>query len=894
MRRYPIALATALAAVLLAASCTDRSNPTRPLTGKVSANIVPGTCTTLANLQSLVNTVFGAGSPNASSALGKLNNLDHFIQQGNFSGAQTSALNLVSFIQQKAPTLPGGAQAQALINAIECYAGLLQNTFLVMPTDSAQVIISSDGVSGIKLPGNPVSQPTLITFNTLDTNASPLVTDLDQYPVYVDITQQSGVTNSLIAPVIVAVCPVVGIPDSILSRLRLGHQASYGFEITPSADASFLSCANLASTERHNVPAWMHTLASLILPKPAYARMRLSGGVGGTATELSPFGPVDPILGISGGVGGTATELRPTKTRSGVSASVHRAAGGVSAQVVSVACTQAVNGAALPPECRPMITVATARGHVLANVPVSWAVTAGGGQTAAEATDLSCGVFGTTASNATSPLGNAGACWTIGPVAGANSLTSTPSAGGDAPAGVTFSPAVTTFNVTGIKAIAPISLGGLHQTYDGTPKTVTASTTPAGLTTLTITYNGSTTPPTGAGSYAISVTLDNPSWDGSATGTLVVDHAAQPALSVVAPATAAYLGGTVQLATGGGAGTGAVTYDASTTPAACTVNASTGAVTILIGTGSCVVSATKAGDSNYLPVTSPVKSITLTRASQTISFGGLGAHTYGDAPFTVSATASSSLPVTFALAAGGQCTISGATVTITGAGACTVIASQAGNASYYNAAAPVSQGFAIMKHAATATAGSATMFFGTTVPSMPCTVSGLLAADAGSVTCTTVPPAATLAGMYATTPSVSPASPINYAVASVNGTLTIQGYTQQGCFALPMTQLAPPATAGLRKGTTVQLKCTLDNPSGQPVLNATGSVLVQDRGVDGLAAPTTAFSASNVFALSNGNGDYYSYKLSTSTTPFIKGHYYLVTATWNDGTTTQGWFLLSP
>src|SRR5262249_42535015 len=43
---------------------------------------------------------------------------------------------------------------------------------------------------------------------------------------------------------------------------------------------------------------------------------------------------------------------------------------------------------------------------------------------------------------------------------------------------------------------------------------------------------------------------------------------------------------------------------------------------------------------------------TLTKASQTISFGPLAGKAYGDAPFTVSATASSGLPVSFAVASG--------------------------------------------------------------------------------------------------------------------------------------------------------------------------------------------------------------------------------------------------
>src|SRR5207247_3093521 len=46
------------------------------------------------------------------------------------------------------------------------------------------------------------------------------------------------------------------------------------------------------------------------------------------------------------------------------------------------------------------------------------------------------------------------------------------------------------------KAAATITLSGLtpSYTYDGTPKPATATTSPAGLDVVTITYNGSTTP----------------------------------------------------------------------------------------------------------------------------------------------------------------------------------------------------------------------------------------------------------------------------------------------------------------------------------------------------------------------------------------------------------------
>jgi hypothetical protein len=83
------------------------------------------------------------------------------------------------------------------------------------------------------------------------------------------------------------------------------------------------------------------------------------------------------------------------------------------------------------------------------------------------------------------------------------------------------------------------------------------------------------------------------------------------------------------------------------------------------------------------------------KTNQTITFGALGNKNYGDPSFSVSATASSGLAVSFSIFSG-PATISGNTVTITGAGTVTVRASQAGNANY-NAATNVDQSFTVAK-----------------------------------------------------------------------------------------------------------------------------------------------------------------------------------------------------
>jgi hypothetical protein len=90
----------------------------------------------------------------------------------------------------------------------------------------------------------------------------------------------------------------------------------------------------------------------------------------------------------------------------------------------------------------------------------------------------------------------------------------------------------------------------------------------------------------------------------------------------------------------------------------------------------------------------------VTKANQTINFGALATKTYGDADFTVSATASSGLAVSFA--ASGNCTVTGNNVHLTGAGACMITASQGGNTNY-NAAPSVPQSFTINKADSTTT-----------------------------------------------------------------------------------------------------------------------------------------------------------------------------------------------
>src|SRR5207244_2561682 len=123
----------------------------------------------------------------------------------------------------------------------------------------------------------------------------------------------------------------------------------------------------------------------------------------------------------------------------------------------------------------------------------------------------------------------------------------------------------------------------------------------------------------------------------------------------------------------------------------CTLSGSSVHIT---GAGSCTVTASQAGNASYNPAPDVPEGFSIAKADQTITFGALSGKTFGDADFTVSATASSSLSVSFA--ASGNCTVADASVHLTGAGSCTVTASQAGDANY-NPAPDVPQSFSIAK-----------------------------------------------------------------------------------------------------------------------------------------------------------------------------------------------------
>ncbi len=282
----------------------------------------------------------------------------------------------------------------------------------------------------------------------------------------------------------------------------------------------------------------------------------------------------------------------------------------------------------------------------------------------------------------------------------------------------------------------------LSQTYDGTPKVVTFSTTPAGVSGVTITYDGSATAPTNAGSYSVLAHLDNPDFSApDVTGTLVIHP-----------------------------------------------------------------------------------------AGQTIAFSSLAAQTFGTSPFAVSATATSGLTVSFAVGAGDNCSIAGNMVTLTGAGSCSVTASQAGNGNY-DAAVAVKQTFTIARATPLLTWSTpASIVFGTALggAQLNATATGVGAVSLTG-TFTYSPAAGTILspGPHPLGVSFTPDDQTNYTGAAKTVSITVLYSTAVGHGFLQPINVPPQVESVFKIGSTIPVKFQLFLADGvTPVSTALATIQV--------------------------------------------------------------------
>ncbi|MHB8448261.1 MAG: beta strand repeat-containing protein [Rudaea sp.] len=258
---------------------------------------------------------------------------------------------------------------------------------------------------------------------------------------------------------------------------------------------------------------------------------------------------------------------------------------------------------------------------------------------------------------------------------------------------ITFpNPGPVTYSPSGTFALT--ATGGAS----GNPVTYVSNTT--GVCTAT----GSTATIVSAGTCSITASQSGNASYGAATPVtdpITINPAGQTIAFISTPPASPAYGGSYGVSATGGASGNPVSFsiDAGSTAGACSISGSTVSFT---GTGTCIVDANQAGNANYTAAAQQQQSFAIAAANQTITFtstapapGVLGGPTY-----TVTATASSTLPVTLSVDAGSVSvcslngSVSGSTVSYISTGTCTIDANQAGD-SNYNAAPQAQQAFTV-------------------------------------------------------------------------------------------------------------------------------------------------------------------------------------------------------
>jgi gliding motility-associated-like protein len=168
------------------------------------------------------------------------------------------------------------------------------------------------------------------------------------------------------------------------------------------------------------------------------------------------------------------------------------------------------------------------------------------------------------------------------------------------------------------------------------------------------------------------------SWGNTTTSSFTVQEGQTITFTALTPATY----GDPPFTLGATSSSGLSLTYASSDPLVATISGST--VTI-VGAGTTTITASQTGDGTYTPAPDVTQTLTVNKATQTISFAALVPKTMGDPSFTLNATSSSTLNISYSSSNTAVATISGNAVNIVGAGSTNITASQSGNGNYLGA-----------------------------------------------------------------------------------------------------------------------------------------------------------------------------------------------------------------
>jgi hypothetical protein len=246
-------------------------------------------------------------------------------------------------------------------------------------------------------------------------------------------------------------------------------------------------------------------------------------------------------------------------------------------------------------------------------------------------------------------------------------------------------------------AVPTITFTVPNHTYGDAPFTVSATSNSSGAITYSVvsgpaTNSGSTVTLTGAGTVVLQASQAASGNYAAGTQTVTVTVAKESqTITFSAPASPVNYGvAPITLVATGGVSGNAVVFSVVSGPG--TISGSTLTIT---GAGTVVVAANQAGNTNYAAATQVSQSVVVNQATQTISFTApTSPVTYGVSPITLVATGGASGNVVVYSVVSGPGTVSGTTLTITGAGTVVAAANQAGNINY-SAATQVTQSIVV-------------------------------------------------------------------------------------------------------------------------------------------------------------------------------------------------------
>ena len=241
------------------------------------------------------------------------------------------------------------------------------------------------------------------------------------------------------------------------------------------------------------------------------------------------------------------------------------------------------------------------------------------------------------------------------------------------------------------KADPTIDVTGWTGAYDGSPHGASGTATGVNSEDLSSDLDlgaSYTDVPGGTANWAFTDTTGNYN-DASGSVDIVIGTGNQ---SITSGALGDKTYGDAPFAVSASASSGLTVTFSSLTTSVCTVSGTT--VTIQAA-GTCTVQADQAGDSSWDPAAPVTRSFTVNKAAQAIDFGVLSNVVFGSGGVVLSATSESGLPVTYSSLTPLICTVSDTTVTLVGAGTCTIQADQAGDANH-DPAAPVTRSFLVL------------------------------------------------------------------------------------------------------------------------------------------------------------------------------------------------------